>query len=129
MKKQSQGMLVTFSFSDNLPPVTFDMAKMSDENRERMLQHGAEARIGDNAAISRKQKDGAVIVVTEAMRREAVVDLVGFYESGTKEWATRASRVIARNPTWLKLAEKRGVSYDVIAAEKAAADLAELENM
>lgn len=127
MKKAISGLFVTFTFGDGLAPVVFDAAKAGATNRAYAEMHGWQARIGDNAAIARKAADGSIITVTEQMRREAVAELVEFYHAGGEVWETRATRKAVQNPTWLALAAKRGVSYDVVAAEKAAADLAELQ--
>lgn len=122
---------VTFTFEGELAPIIFTAANASAACEATALLHGWSARIGDGAALSRKQKDGSIITITEAMRRDEVQRLVTHYESGTDVWEMRAAgaRPAPQNPTWLALAAKRGVSYDVIAAEKAAADLAELEAM
>lgn len=121
---------VTFTFDEGLAPIVLDVEKMSDATRTHGLLHGMAARIGDGAALSRKQKDGSIITITEAMRRAEVEALVNHYASGTEQWELRAaSRPAPQNPTWLALAAKRGVSYEVIAAEKAAADLAELQSL
>ena len=130
MKKSISGNLVKFTFDDNVPPLTFDCTKMSGANRAYAIPFAMCHRLGDAAAIPKSDKDGNVRVVTEAMRRAEVAALAEHYESGSLEWNLKASaRPAAQNPTWLLLAEKRGVTYDVIAAEKAAADLAELEAM
>ena len=130
MKKQIVGNLVKFTFEEDVPPLTFDCTKMSGANRAYAIPFAMCHRLGDMAAIPKSDKDGNVRVVTEAMRRAEIAAGIAHYESATDEWNLKASsRPIAQNPVWLKLAEKRGVSYEVIAAEKAAADLAELEAM
>jgi hypothetical protein len=73
------------------------------------------ARLGDNAAISRNQPDGTVITVTEAMRREAVLELANHYASGTDDWnigGTRARKPAPQNATILKVATARGITYE-----------------
>lgn len=131
MKKRinESNRTITFTFDDGLDPVVFVAAKASPACNAYATLHGWQARIGDNAAIARKGKDGVVITVTEAMRREAIVEMVNHYHSGTEQWNMRAAAVKSLNPTWFAIAEKRGVSYETIAAEKAAADLAELKAM
>ncbi len=117
---------IRFTF-DNLPEVLFDANKCSEANNDYAVMHGYMARIGDAAALSRKQADGTVITITEEMRRAEVLALVNHYESGSAEWNLAGrTRAAPQNPLWLKLALARNVSYDTIAAEKAAADLAEL---
>lgn len=129
MKKQINGTTVAFTFAEGVAPVIFDATKASAANRAYAEMHGWSAAIGDGAALSRKDKDGNVITITEAMRRESVLEKVTHYESGGDAWERRAVRVIAQNPTWLAIAEKRGVSYETVAAEKASADLEELSQM
>lgn len=122
----TKSTLINFTF-DELEALALDVDKVSDENRTYAMMMGLQDRCRDHAAISRKQTDGKVIVVTEQMRRDAVAEMVKHLESGSTEWSLRANpRAIVRNPVWLKLAEARGVDYDVIAAEKAKADLEEL---
>ena len=122
---------VRFTFDGDLEPVVMHAEQMSAANYDYACLHGLAARIGDNAAIQKSAENG--YVVTDAMRREAVLELVTFYEDAeNKEWnVKRASgpRAPAKNPLWQKLADARGVDYDVVAAEKAAADLAELMAM
>ena len=130
MKKSIVGNLVKFTFDEGVLPLTFDCTKMSGANRAYAIPFGMCHRLGDMAAIPKSDKDGNVRVVTEAMRREEVAAGAAHYESGSDDWNLKASaRPQAQNPTWLAIATKRGVSYDVVAAEKAAADLAELEAM
>ena len=128
MKCNTTGTTVTFTF-DGLDAITFNATKAAPAMRAYAEMHGWEQRLRDNAAIARKQRDGSVITVTEAMRRDAIAELVNHYEGGATSWTVKAGAVRSLNPTWLALAERRGVSYDVVAAEKAAADLAELEAM
>ena len=112
MKKQINiaAQQVVFTF-DGLDPVTLNVAKVSDEVLEYAQYHGLQARIGDNAAIARKSADGSIITVTEAMRRDAVMELVTHYESGTTEWALRTGAP-KFNPAIQRLAAKLGKSYD-----------------
>lgn len=115
---------VEFTF-EGLEPVLMRLDDMARVNRERMACAGISQRIGDNAAITKSAENG--YRVTEAMRREAVLELVEHYRSGSTEWSPKAkAKGPAQNPLWVRLAEARGVTYDVIAAEKAEADLAEL---
>lgn len=124
MKKSIVGTNITFTFA-GLAPIAFDATKVSAANRAYAEMHGWQARIGDSAALSRAQKDGTVITITEAMRREAIAELVTHYESGSANWSPAGGpRAVSLNPTWLAIATKRNVAYDVIAAEMAARDLA-----
>jgi hypothetical protein len=102
---------VTFTF-EGLAPIIFEAAKASPEMEAHALLHGWMARIGDSAAISRKQKDGTVITVTEEMRRAEIEAMVKHYESGTTQWEMRSGvRAPAQNPTILAIAAKRGCTY------------------
>lgn len=117
--------IITFSF-DNLAAVTFDAGKCSERVQDHAMQHGFLARIGDNAAISRKQKDGTVLDVTEEMRRNAVLELVNHYESGTEEWNLKTARGPVENQTIRAIAEKLGITYQEAEAHIAEKMLAEL---
>lgn len=103
--------ILEFTFTD-LPMYQFDTTAASQPNRDHAELHGWLQRLGDTAASAK----------TEAERREAVVALGEHYLSGATDWNMRTSGK-ARNPVWLAIAEKRGVEYDVIAAEMAQRDL------
>ena len=127
MKKAIVDGKITFTF-DGLDPVVFDHEKVSDKMRDAAETHGWLARLGDNAAISRKQKDGTIINVTEEMRRNAVLELVNHYESGTNDWNLKtAGKAPSQNPTILAIAGKRGISYAEAEAFLANQFLAEME--
>lgn len=122
MKKQMDVIAgtVTFTFDGGLAPITFTAANASAEMEAHALLHGWMARIGDSAAISRKQKDGGVISVTEEMRRAEIEAMVKYYESGTTQWEMRSTqRAAAQNPTILAIAAKMGVTYAEAEAEVA----------
>ena len=126
MKKivNAASQTLTFTF-DGCEAVTLSMSDVMLQNRNYAMLHGFAARIGDNAAIQKSTENN--FTVTETMRREAVLELVTHYTSGSTEWNLKvAERKAPQNPLWLRLAQARGVSYEVIAAEKVAADLAEL---
>ena len=110
MKVETQGTKIVFSF-DGCDAITFDATKAHPNMAQHAQMHGWEARIRDNAAISRKQKDGTVITVTEAMRRAAVEEMVNHYESGADQWNLRASRAPVQNPVFLDIAARRGCTY------------------
>jgi hypothetical protein len=120
---------VVFSF-EGLESIEFDPSRAHTANQTYAAFHGWLARLGDMAAIPREQKqaDGSVktVTVTEAMRREAIETGVKYYYSGAGEWDMKAAPKTYINPQWLALANKRGVPYEVVEAEKVAADLAEL---
>ena len=119
---------ITFSFdaASGLAPVTFDPAKASAANQAYAVLHGFAARLGDNAAIPKSKENG--FTVTEAMRRDAVLELAEHYESGAEVWNVKASgtRAAAQNPTILAIAAKLGVTYEAAQAKVAEAFLAEL---
>jgi len=103
---------VTFSFDGDLPSITLSMSKVSPDNATYAMLHGFSQRCGDNAAIARKDKDGNVITVTEAMRRDAILEMVTHYESGSTDWNVKGgTRAAPQNPVILAIAAKRGCSY------------------
>ncbi len=134
MKKviDAAAQTVTFTFDDGLAPISLAMSDVSPVNATYAMLHGFGARIGDNAAISRKQKDGSVIKVTEQMRREEIAKMVAHYASGTNEWDMGRQTPI--DPRAVKLAEAKGISieeakqrlakieFDALAAEMAKPD-------
>lgn len=121
MKKAIIEGKITFTF-DGLEPVVFDHEKVSDKMRDAAETHGWMARLGDNAAISRKQKDGTVIDVTEAMRRDAVLELVNHYESGTEEWNLKTAAGPRENKFIRDLATRKGITYQEAEAIVASLD-------
>lgn len=115
---------VTFSF-DGFAAVTLAMADVTPENARYAMLHGFAARIGDNAAIQKSVENN--FTVTEFMRREAVLELVQHYTSGSVEWNTKvAERKPAQNPTILAIAAKMGLTYTEAEAEIQRRMLAEL---
>jgi hypothetical protein len=127
MKKSINAASRTVMFTfEGLAPVVLDVAKVTDANRNHAMLHGFAARIGDNAAITKGPENG--YKVTEAMRREAVLELVNHYESGSLEWNVRSTtpKAPALNAYVLELAQRHGVSYDVMMAKIAATALDEL---
>ena len=122
---------VTFAFGDDLAPVTLAMRDVSPANATYAMLHGFGARIGDNAAIAKSPENN--FTVTEAMRRAEVVGLVEFYANADNlDWEQRKAtgpRKPAINPTWAKMAELSGRTYEAIAAEMAERDIAELMRM
>jgi hypothetical protein len=112
MKKLIDGTKIVFSF-EGCEQVIFDATKVSEQNRAYAIMHGFQARIGDNAAIQKSAENG--YVVTEQMRREAVLEMVEHYENPTQtNWNLRAAgpKKTAQNPAILKLAEALGLSYE-----------------
>ena len=127
MKKviNAQANTVTFTF-DGLEPVVFNAGNVSTNMHQYAALHGFSARIGDNAARSRKQPDGSIVNVTEAMRRADVEELVKHYESGTEQWELRTARVAPQNATILAIASKLGLTYAEAEAEVSRRMLAEM---
>ncbi len=115
---------LTFTF-DGLEAVTFN-ADRCEALRDDAMMHGFEQKIRDNAAIARKQKDGTVVTVTEAMRRAAVEEMVGHLHRN-ETWNMKASaRVAPQNPTILAIAAKLGITYTEAEAEVARRMLADI---
>ena len=123
MKKAMSGNILTFTFDGGLPAVICDTTKVSAEIKHYAMLDRIMSSIGDTAAIPKLQPNGTVIMVTEAMRRAKVAERAAYLESGTTAWTVRAAKASVQNPIWLAMATKRGVSYDVVAAEHAQADL------
>lgn len=132
MKVTQRGRKIDFTF-DGLAPedciLTFDMDRVHSSLHERAEMHGWEQRLRDNAAISRKQKDGSVITVTEAMRRDAIKEMLDHYHGGSAEWNLKSrERAAPQNATILAIAAKRGCTYaeaEAYIAEKMLAELSE----
>lgn len=102
---------ITFTF-EGLEPIVFNPSAMHEANRTYAMLHGMAARLGDNAAITKSAENG--FKVTEGMRREAVMELVEHYLSGSPEWSPRAKgegRKASLNPAIAQLATKLGKSY------------------
>ena len=119
---------VTFTF-EGLEPVTMQAERMSAANYDYACLHGLAARIGDNAAITKSAENG--FSVTEAMRREAVLELVTFYEDPeNKDWNIKqAARKPSFNPAIQAIADKLGKSYEEAMAWYNAKLMAELAAM
>lgn len=116
---------ITFTFDEGLAPVTCSAAKISAANLEFAALFGLGHRIGDNAAIAKSKENN--YIVTEAMRREAVIEMVEHLESGTSDWNLKASaRRAPQDATILAIAAKMGVSYEEAQAKIAAQFLIDL---
>lgn len=116
---------VMFTFEGGLEPVSLGMWEVSPANATYAMLHGFAARIGDNAAIAKSAENG--FRVTEAMRRDAVLELVDHYRSGSVDWSPKAKpRGPSYNPHIQAIAEKKGCSYDEAAAWFQAKLMAEL---
>lgn len=118
---------VTFTF-DGLDAIVLKMADVNPSNQAYAALHGMAARIGDAAAIPKTEANK--YIVTEAMRREAVAEMVAHYTGGSAEWNLRTSeRKAPQNATILAIAEKLGVTYAEAEMEVQRRMLAELETM
>lgn len=105
---------VTFTFEGDLAPIVLAMSQVHPDNANYAMLHGFAARVGDNAAIQKSAENG--YVVTEAMRREAVAELVDHYTSGSKDWSPKAKAksgvtVQSFNAAIEMIAELRGCTY------------------
>ena len=113
MKKSINAVAQTVTFTfDGLEPVTLAMRDVTPANATYAMLHGFAARIGDNAAIQKSAENG--FRVTEAMRREAVMELVTHYTSGSTDWNVRAAggKRETFNPHISAIAQKRGCTYE-----------------
>ena len=125
MKKAIVEGKVVFTFEGGLESLTFDPSAASAANRTYAELHGWMARLGDMAAISRTQKDGSTVTVTEEMRRAEILAGIEHYQNAGAGWNMKA-KAPAQNPTILRLAEKLGITYEqamVKLAEDAIAQL------
>ena len=128
MKKSINNSRVNFTFDGGLEPVVFDPAKASEANRNYAVAFGFSHRIGDHAAISRNGPNGTIITVTEDMRRNAVLEMVGHLESGTEAWdMAKGARGPVVNPVFAAIASKLGCTYDEAMAKVQAQFLADME--
>lgn len=100
---------VTFTFGEDVAPLVFHADRASEANQRYAQMHGWSARLGDTAAIVRKQKDGTVVDVTEAMRRAEIARLADHYESGAEAWDVGARPSF--NPMVQELAAALGTDY------------------
>lgn len=108
MDKKIVGTTVVFKFDGEVDYV-FDVATVAPAQRAYAEMHGWQARLGDNAAISRKQKDGTLITVTEKMRRDAVAQLGDYYMGGATAW--NSGRVASESGPIRALADSQGITY------------------
>lgn len=109
MKCNRNGTKIVFTF-DGLDAVEFDRERVNPVLNIEAEMHGYEQKIRDNAAISRKQKDGSVITVTEQMRRDAVMEMVNHLHTSAT-WNMRTAATPKLNPVFLDIAAKRGCTY------------------
>lgn len=125
MKKayQASTNTINFVFDGGLGPVTLAMDALAPAVREYAAVHGMLQRLGDAAAISKKDAPGGV--VTEEMRREAVLELAAHYEGGGA-WETGVRRGPVEIPAIRAIAEQRGITYAQAAGDVLAAGLAQL---
>lgn len=115
---------IQFTFDGGLEPVSIHMSNVGPACATYAMLHGFSARIGDSAALSRKQKDGSIVTITEQMRRDEIVRLVEHYESGTAEWDM--GRTPSQNPLILALAQAKGVDYATMAAKLGTDEIAKM---
>ena len=117
---------VTFTFEDGLAPIVLSMWQVNPANATYAMLHGFAARVGDNAAIQKSAENG--FRVTEAMRREAVAELVEHYSSGSADWSPKVrAKKETFNPHIMAIAQKRGCTYEEAQAWFNAKLMAELE--
>lgn len=130
MKLTQRGRKIDFMFDDGPEHIlTFDADLVHSGQHEKAEMHGWIARLRDAAALSRKQKDGTVVTITEAMRRAAIKELIDHYHGGAEDWNLKSSeRKAPQNATILAIAAKRGCTYEeaeAYIAEKMLAEMSE----
>lgn len=119
---------VTFTFEDGLEPIVLAMSQVHPANATYAMLHGFAARVGDNAAIQKSAENN--YTVTEAMRRDAVKELVDHYASGSADWSPKAkakAKAEKLNPHIMAIAQKRNCTYEEAQAWFNAKLMAELE--
>jgi len=117
---------VTFTFEGGLESIVLAMAQVNPANATYAMLHGFAARVGDNAAIQKSAENN--YTVTEAMRREAVQELVDHYASGSADWSPKAKAKVEKlNPHIFAIAQKRNCTYEEAQAWFNAKLMAELE--
>ena len=128
MKKTIEGTKVTFTFADGVEPFTFDTEAMTPECKAHAIPFGMGHRLGDAAAIAKSADNG--YIVTEAMRRAAIVELADYYAGGATAWNMRVAgkKEAPKNAAFIKLAEAWGCTYDEAMAKMAERALAEMMN-
>ena len=127
MKCNRNATKLVFSF-DGLEGVEFDRDRVNEGIRLDAEMHGYEQKIRDNAAISRKQKDGTVINITEDMRRSAVLEMVTHLQSADT-WNMRASKIAPQNPVFLDVATRRNCTYAEAEAWYSANMISEMQKL
>jgi len=117
---------VTFTFEGDLAPIVLAMSQVNPANATYAMLHGFAARVGDNAAIQKSAENN--YTVTEAMRRDAVKELVDHYASGSTDWSPKAKAKVEKlNPHIMAIAQKRNCTYEEAQAWFNAKLMAELE--
>ena len=119
-------LVFTFDAASGKPALIFDSEKCPNLTVDAAM-HGYEQKIRDNAAIAREQKDGSVIDVTEAMRHDAISEMIAHLETNTT-WNIKAGpRAAPQNPTILAIAAQMGCTYAEAEAEIARRFMAEMK--
>ena len=112
MKCNRNGNTLTFTF-DGATSVSFDADRCTALTNDAAM-HGFEQKIRDNAALSRNIKINGVETVrtiTEAMRRDAVLEMVTHLEKN-ETWNMKATaRQAPQNQVIIDLANAHGITY------------------
>jgi hypothetical protein len=116
---------ITFTF-EGLESVTLDPKLCSATINEQARLMGLQARMRDASALSRKQPDGSIITITEAMRRAECLAMRDHLATAT-EWSARSVKQAPQNPTIAAIAAKLGVTYAEAEAEVARRMMGEME--
>ena len=130
MKKvfDSAARTVEFRFDDGLPPVIVDAMKLSPEMSRYAVLFAIGHRCGDNAAIQKSADNG--YKVTEAMRREAVIEMADHMQAGGTDWdLTKGPRKPAINPALVAMAQRLGITYEEAATRDVGAMLDDIMNL
>ena len=117
---------ITYKFDGDLAPIVQAFENVHPDNQTYAALHGMAARVGDNAAIQKSAENN--YTVTEAMRREAVAELVDHYASGSADWSPKAKAKTEKlNPHIAAIAFLRNCTYEEAQAWFNAKLMAELD--
>ena len=120
MKKQwnETTRKIDFTFNEGLDPISINVLDYPLSVQEMFPIHGALAKLGDSAAISKSEENK--FTVTEAMRRAAILEMHQQLMNG--DWNAKKGIGPKQHPSILKLAAKWGLTYEQAEAKIAALD-------
>ncbi len=109
---------IDFTFAEGLDPISINPLDYPISVQEMLPIHGALAKLGDSAAISKSEENK--FTVTEAMRREAILSMHRQLMAG--DWNAKKGAGPKLHPSIVKLAAKWGCTYEEAEIKIAALD-------